>query len=176
MLYGKKQINAAICHDHLQYQIKVTTEIGSGIGVHVQGIPDERVREVLLRVLASLQSIGYAVPADKIKITIEYFRDEWDSSQLDLPIAVSIYALQNNILLDTDDVFLCGELALNGDLRDLSDGMRLSDFAARLGKKVFLPKVQYLRKKSYCSNLPLHQDNVIPVDNLRDVINHLDQF
>ena len=170
ILLGTKSVACIIYNGHHEYQVKVTAEIKDGIGCHITGIPDKNIKELLLRVLTARQSIGYTLPSKKIIVSVDGFSDGWSTKELDLPVAVSIYALQKGVFLDTDGVLLTGGLSLTGELNEVNGAVHLSSFAKRHGKKIFLPKRQYL------ANLSKHYIGAIPADNLREIINYLDNF
>ena len=48
--------------------ITIETEIVPGIGIHLVGVRDALVKEILLRTVTALQSAGYYVPGKKIII------------------------------------------------------------------------------------------------------------
>lgn len=50
--------------------VMVECEITKGIGIHLVGIPDAAVKEILLNVATALQRLGYRLPGRKIVINI----------------------------------------------------------------------------------------------------------
>lgn len=48
----------------------IEVEVTNGIGIHVIGMRDEDVKNVLLKVVTVMQKNGYAIPGKKIIITI----------------------------------------------------------------------------------------------------------
>jgi Predicted ATPase with chaperone activity len=61
--------------------IPCTVEVGidKGIGIHVIGMPDAVVKEMLIRVTHAMQASGYSLPGKKIIISIEPHggHEEW---------------------------------------------------------------------------------------------------
>lgn len=163
-----QKIQTAIFHKGRVYQLEITTETRTGTGCYIRGLSDEQSKPVLLTVLHALQDIGYNIPGEKILITIDAFDDKWNSNMLHLPIALGLMSLQNDIVLDTGSFFLSGRLSLNAELKELEGALKIADFARRLGRKIFLPKIQYLQ------NLSTYQEHVVPADNLKEIVNHLD--
>ena len=51
-------------------QVTVQASVVPGIGIHVVGLPDELVAEMLLRVISAIQAAGYIIPGRKIVIYI----------------------------------------------------------------------------------------------------------
>ena len=164
------KIQTAIFHEGRVYQIEISTETRPGIGCHIRGLSDEQSKPILLTVLTAIQSIGYGIPGGKILITIDAFDDDWTSDMLHLPVALGLLSLQNDIVLDTGSFFLSGRLSLDAELKDIKGALEIADFARRLGRKIFLPKIQYLQ------NLSTYQEHAVPADNLKEIMNHLDIF
>lgn len=50
------------------YPAKVEVEVTNGIGIHVVGIRDNSVKELLLRIVTAMRRMGYHVPGKKIVI------------------------------------------------------------------------------------------------------------
>ena len=164
------KIQSVISHNSKTFQVEVKTEVCDGIGCHITGVSDEQSKPILLDALTAVQAAGYKLPIGRILINIDGFYDHWNSEYLHLPIAVSLVALQYDLVLDTKRFFLSGPVSLDAKLKDVPDAREITDIAKRLGRKIFLPKIQYLQ------NLSIFQDYAVPVNNFKDVINHLDIF
>ena len=70
-----------------------------GIGVHLVGLADAAVRESLLRIMTSLQSLGYHIPGRKIVINLAPADAPKKGSVYDLPIATGILAASGQVEL-----------------------------------------------------------------------------
>ena len=95
-----------------------------GIGIHVLGMPDEKVKEGLLRVVTGIQSLGYSIPGKKIIINLaadipvwhEAYQDtRWEL--LDYPIALGLMRLAGTPYYTGK--YYIGEMALDGTIRQL---------------------------------------------------------
>lgn len=53
--------------------VTVEVDVIQGIGVHLVGLADAAVRESLLRIMTSLQSLGYHIPGRKIVINLSVY-------------------------------------------------------------------------------------------------------
>lgn len=164
------KIQSVISHNGKTFQVEVKTEIGDGIGCYMTGISGVQQKPVLLRVLTAIQEAGYKIPQERILISVDGFHNHWNSEYLHLPIAISLIALEYDLVLDTKKYFLSGPLSLDAKIKDVPDAREITDIAKRLGRKIFLPKVQYIQ------GLTTFQDYAVPADDLKDIINHLDIF
>lgn len=160
----------AIINESQVHEFSVISEIDSGSGVYLRGVQEDKVTDLLITVTSILNENGFEMPKERVTITVNGFSYSWDASMLSLPIAVSLYALLPDVLISSDDFFLCGDLSLSGELRDVKDASALSAYAGKRGRRIFLPKMQYL------SCLSTYQADVIPADSFKEIITHLDQF
>lgn len=120
--------------------VEIKTEITPGIGIHLIGFPDDRIRirESLLRVVTAMQQKGFSVPGKRIKINVTP-KVSKTACFLDLPIALGIIAASGQTALPwLDDYIIAGELGLDGSVRDVS-GRYAVELARRTGKKCILP-------------------------------------
>jgi hypothetical protein len=164
------KIQSVISHNSKTFQVDVKTVFCDGIGYYITGVSDEQSKPILMAAMTAVQAAGYKLPIGRMLISIDGFYDDWNSEYLHLPIAVSMIALQYDLVFDTKKYFLSGMLSLDAKIKDVPDARDITDIAKRLGRKIFLPKVQYIQ------GLTTFQDYAVPVDDLKDVINHLDIF
>lgn len=138
--------------DYEAIPVTVKTEIVPGIGIHLVGLPDNRVRESLLRVVTALQAKGYSVPARKVVINISRGVSKATCWFLDLPIALGIIAASGQAELPgLDDYIIAGELGLDGSVRDVS-GRYAIELARKQGKRCILPVKTAERMKTLMLN------------------------
>lgn len=129
--------------------VVIETEITPGIGIHLVGLPDNRIRESLLRVATAMQQKGFSVPGKRIKINVTPEVSK-DACFLDLPIAIGIISASGQMELPgIDDYIIAGELGLDGSVRYIPGGPS-ADAAAEQGKKCILPSesVKWLKAMS----------------------------
>jgi len=89
----------------------------------------------------------------------------------DLPIAVGILTASEQISADIKDSLFVGELALNGKLRHTNGMLPIAIYAKRKGyKKLYVPKVNE-REASLVEGI-----EIMPVDNLLELIDHLNKI
>ena len=100
--------------------VKVECEISKGVGIHLVGLVDSAVKEALLRTVTALQAKGYRFPGKKIIINLAPADLTKTGCHYDLPIAVAfIAASEQKDLSDIDNWLIMGELALDGNIRQV---------------------------------------------------------
>lgn len=98
------------------------TRHDSGIGIHITGIPDQAIKESLLRAVTALNTCGVHLPSEKIELSISRIDGKpilYKCDILDLPIAVGLWkTIQRDPTLKIDSYpAFAGELGLYGSLR-----------------------------------------------------------
>ncbi|TSJ38908.1 YifB family Mg chelatase-like AAA ATPase [Mucilaginibacter corticis] len=98
--------------------IRIETKVTPGIGYFIVGLPDESVRESLIRVESAVDAAGLYMPRQKIIISMAPASIRKQGALFDLPIALSILAGSGQLNeKNLADLLSVGELSLNGKLR-----------------------------------------------------------
>ena len=122
--------------------VTVSVSVTDGIGIHLVGVQDASVKEILLRVCTALQALGYHVPGKKIVIDIKEADGRFvttDASNLDLPVAIGILAASEQVSVAKkrlEEYAIVGELGLNGSVRAIRGAYGIATAA----DKVILPQ------------------------------------
>jgi magnesium chelatase family protein len=114
--------------------IHVETRITPGIQYFIVGLPDESVKESLIRVESAISSAGLHMPRQRIIISMAPAGIRKQGALFDLPIALSILAESGQIdakLLD--GLVSVGELSLNGKLRPVKGVLSMALQAQKAG-------------------------------------------
>ena len=123
-------------------EIIVEVDISNGLpAFELVGLPDTSVRESRERVRAALKNSGYKFPMTRITVNLAPADFKKDGSGLDLPIAIGILCGSGQINAETigDKVFV-GELALDGEIREVSGILPMIIKAKEAGRKeIFIP-------------------------------------
>lgn len=153
--------------------VEVEADTGGGqYGVFtVVGLPDMAVQESRERVRSAIKNSGFDFP--KIKVTVNLAPADLKKygPSYDLPIAISILATTGKIIPyePLDKSLFLGELALNGNVRPINGVLPIALQANKKDiKNIFVPRANAPEGK-LVKNL-----NVIPVDNLRQLTDHLE--
>lgn len=153
---------------------EVETTVEPGLGIHIVGLPDTEAREVLLQVVTAMLSCGYHIPGKRITITVTGFGNY--SREVCLGIAVSIIEATGQGTSRFPGAFYCGELGLDGSVRDYSAGLSrcaikgrdpISPWATCLCAWASLSPVVYPNESGEGSDDV--RENFIPIKHLKDV-------
>lgn len=150
--------------------VEVEVDLNKGqTAFNIVGLPDTSIQEARSRIYSALKNSGFYYPFNfRILINLAPADLHKEGSAYDLPMAVGIIAISNDLKINLSDCLLMGELALDGSLRPINATLSLTLFAKRQGlTKIFLPE----------SNAPeaalVHGLKIYPVKNLQQIINHL---
>jgi magnesium chelatase family protein len=112
---------AVVGVDAFEVEIEVHAGWGPEVGdqrISVVGLPDTAVKESRDRVLSALSNSALRRPRRKITINIAPATVRKEGPSLGLPIALAMLQLnEHNRIPELDHCYICGELALSGELR-----------------------------------------------------------
>lgn len=150
----------------------ITVEADSGGGdfglITIVGLPDAAVSESKERVRSALRNCGLPFPRRKITVNLAPADLKKRGPIYDLPIAVSILALNNNFAVDLSKSLLVGELSLSGEVRPISGTLSIALAAKQTGlSRLFVPEAN-AAEASFIKGL-----NIIPILSLSQMIGHL---
>lgn len=97
--------------------ITIEVNLSRGINFHMVGLPDSAVKESQLRIKAAFINNNYKFPGFEITINMAPADIRKEGSVFDLPIAIGILAVSEQIQCDDlHEFLLVGELSLDGRL------------------------------------------------------------
>jgi magnesium chelatase family protein len=109
---------AVVGVDAFEVEIEVHAGWGPEGRISVVGLPDTAVKESRDRVLSALSNSALRRPRGKITINIAPATVRKEGPSFDLPIALAMLQLnEQNRIPELDHCYICGELALSGELR-----------------------------------------------------------
>lgn len=152
------------------YLIEVQVDVSSGLPAwEVVGLPDVSVKEAKERVKTAIKNSDIEFPSRRILVNLAPANTKKEGSLFDLPIAIGILIateiIENN---NINNYIFIGELSLNGKLNKVKGILPMCIEASRLGiKNVILPK-ENAKEAAIVKDI-----NVIPAENLKQVINFL---
>ena len=116
--------------DAREIEIEVNDSLGDP-KIVIVGLPDAAVRESRDRVVAAIANSGLRRPKGRTTINLAPADIKKEGPGFDLPIALGMIALVENIeQRQVDDICIVGELALDGSLRHVR-GMLAAAIEAR---------------------------------------------
>jgi len=107
--------------------INIETKISPGVQYFIVGLPDESVRESLIRVESAIAAAGLQMPRQKVVISMAPAGFRKQGALFDLPVALSILAASGQLDPITLNGFVSvGELSLNGRLRPVKGALSMA--------------------------------------------------
>lgn len=151
--------------------ITIEVNISGGTKYHIVGLPDNAVKESLLRIEAALQTTGLRMPRQKIVVNLAPADIRKEGSSYDLAIAIAILKASGQVECDhIGDFLIMGELSLDGGLQPVKGALPVAIQARKEGfKGLLLPKIN-AREAAIVSDL-----EVYGIETLREVIDFLDE-
>jgi magnesium chelatase family protein len=129
-------INSAALNGIDALIIHIETRITPGVQYFIVGLPDESVKESLIRIESAIAAADLNMPRQKIVISMAPAGIRKQGALFDLPIALSILAESGQIdPAFLDDVVSVGELSLNGKLRPVRGVLSMALEAQKCGYK-----------------------------------------
>lgn len=155
------------------YLVEIQSDVSGGLpNFDIVGLPDIRVKEAKERVRAAIKNSGIEFPSRRIVVNLAPADKKKEGTFFDLPIAIGILVAIDEIrgicLEDLEDTVFLGELSLDGKINRINGILPMCIEAVNLGiKKVVIPKENMIEA------LIIKGLDIIPVDNLLDVIGYL---
>lgn len=119
--------------------ITLETKITAGVAYFIVGLPDDAVKESLFRVESAIGAVGYAMPRQKILISMAPASLRKSGAVYDLPIALGILC-ESGQIPSAESFLVAGELSLNGKLRPIKGALSIAIAAKKAGfKSIILP-------------------------------------
>lgn len=121
--------------------VEVETNTAAGLPSYtVVGLPDNAIRESRDRILAALKNNGLPVPRGSITVNLAPADLRKEGAAFDLPIAMGLIAASDSYLEPErlDEVYITGELSLDGKVRPVRGVLPMTLRARSEGKKAVL--------------------------------------
>jgi len=146
--------------------ITIEVNISGGTKYFIVGLPDNAVRESLLRIESAIHTCGYRMPRQKIVVNLAPADIRKEGSSYDLAIAIAILAASGQ--LDTsllDQYIIMGEISLDGGIQPIKGALPIAIQARKDGfKGLILPKAN-AREAAIVNDL-----EVYGMESLTDII------
>jgi magnesium chelatase family protein len=153
--------------------VEVEADTGGGeLGSFaIVGLPDTAVQESRERVRSAIKNSGFDFPKLKVTVNLAPADLKKHGPSYDLAVAISILVATNKIIAppDLNKILFLGELALNGNLRPITGVLPVALHAKQKEiTTLFVPAANAAEAKL------VKQLTVIPVNNLQELIDHLE--
>jgi magnesium chelatase family protein len=127
---------AVVGVDAFEIEIEVHAGWGPEGRISVVGLPDTAVKESRDRVLSALSNSALRRPRGKITINLAPATVRKEGPSFDLPIALAMLQLnEHNRIPELDHCYICGELALSGELRPVRGMLAVALEARKRGRE-----------------------------------------
>ena len=153
------------------YLIDVQVDVSGGLPVwEIVGLPDVSVKEAKERVKTAIKNSGLDFQSKRIIVNLAPADTKKEGSSFDLPIAIGILQASEYIDKTDENTAFLGELSLDGKLNKINGVLPMCIEAKKLGvKKIILPK-DNANEAGVVKGI-----NIIPADNLKEVIDYLNK-
>ena len=155
--------------------LKVTVEVNVSRGAkfYMVGLPDNAIKESHQRISAALKNIGMKIPVKEIIVNLAPADLRKEGSAFDLTIAIGILAATGQIDINgfLSKYFIMGELSLDGNLRSIKGVLSMAVLAKKNGFRGIVVPYDNANEASLVDGI-----EVIPVTNLKDLINHINRI
>lgn len=167
-MFLKLNSAAAMGLDCLAVDVEVDINKGQS-AFTVVGLPDASIHEAKDRIHSALKNSGFSYPFNfRILVNLAPADLHKEGPAYDLPMALGLIVISNNLKINLEDALFVGELALDGSLRHTNGILPITIFAKKTGKKkIFLP----------ATNAPeaglVENIEIFAIQNLQQLIDHL---
>jgi len=150
-------INSAALNGIDALIIQIETRITPGVQYCIVGLPDESVRESLVRVESAICDTGLHMPRQKIVISMAPAGIRKQGALFDLPVALSILAESGQVEAASLEGFATvGELSLNGKLRPVKGVLSMALEAKHQGFSAMIVPLENIAEAALVTDLKVY--------------------
>ncbi|WP_442794449.1 YifB family Mg chelatase-like AAA ATPase [Pelobium manganitolerans] len=137
--------------------ITVEVNISSGNKYFIVGLPDNAVKESLLRIESAVTSSGCRMPRQKIVVNLAPADIRKEGSAYDLTIATGILAASAQIPFEElGQYIIMGELSLDGEVKPIKGGLPIAIQAKKENFKGFILPTQNAREAAIVNDIEVY--------------------
>ena len=152
--------------------IEVEVDASHGLpSLFMVGLPDAAVQESRDRVRTAIKNSECRFPGNRVTINLAPADLRKEGPSYDLPIAVGLLLVSEQIISDVSDSVFVGELSLDGSVRHVSGILPVANMAAEQGfRRVYVP-AEDAPEAALIQGI-----EIIPVDSLLSLVHHLNNM
>jgi magnesium chelatase family protein len=137
--------------------ISIEVNITNGTQTFLVGLPDNAVKESMLRVETAIKAIGYFMPRTRVVINMAPADIRKTGTAFDLPIAIGILAATEQIinLEPLQNWVFCGELGLDGSLQPIRGALPMALTARKEKFSGIVVPIQNAAEAAVVDSLPV---------------------
>ncbi|OGH87776.1 MAG: magnesium chelatase [Candidatus Magasanikbacteria bacterium RIFOXYC2_FULL_42_28] len=167
-MFFKLQTAATVGLDARPVDVEVDISKGQTM-FNIVGLADTSIKEARDRVHSALKNSGFNYPFNfRILINLAPADLPKEGTGYDLPIAVGLIAVSQNIALNTADSLLVGQLALDGAVRHTPGILPMAVYAKSAGCRALYVPAMDAPEAALVRGLTIY-----PVKNLTQIMDHL---
>lgn len=167
-MFLKLNSAAALGLDCLPVDVEVDINKGQS-AFNIVGLPDTSIHEAKDRIHSALKNSDFPYPFNfRILVNLAPADLHKEGPAYDLPMALGLIIISNDLPIDLRDALLVGELALDGNVRHTNGILPITIFAKKTGlKRIFIPAAD-AAEAALVEGIEIY-----PVKNIRQLVNHL---
>ncbi len=167
-MFFKLKSAAVVGLDCLPVDVEVDINKGQ-TNFTIVGLADTAIKEAKDRIHSALKNASFSYPFNfRILVNLAPADLGKEGAGYDLPMAVGIIAISNDLDIDLTDALVVGELALDGSVRHTTGILPLALYARARGmKRLFIPASD-APEAALVSGLTIY-----PITNLAELMQHL---
>ena len=152
------------------YIVKVEVDVADGLpAFSTVGLPDSAIKESRDRVTAAIKNSGFYFPPSRITANLAPAHIRKAGSAFDLPIAIGVMAATNQVEpLNLESTMILGELALDGNIRNIQGGLPIAIAAKHNGVENLILPAENAKEAAIVEGL-----KVYPVESLTEAVTFL---
>ncbi|MBU7576731.1 MAG: ATP-binding protein, partial [Flavihumibacter sp.] len=137
--------------------ISIEVNITNGTQTFLVGLPDNAVKESMLRVETAIKAIGYFMPRTRVVINMAPADIRKTGTAFDLPIAIGILAATEQLinLEPLQNWVFCGELGLDGSLQPIRGALPMALTARKEKFSGIVVPIQNAAEAAVVDSLPV---------------------
>lgn len=163
------KVNSAAVMGIDAYPVDVEVDVLNGLpAFSVVGLPDASIRESRVRIRSAIKNSGFTFPDGKINVNLSPAGIKKEGAGFDVPIAIGILAATGFIKQEElEGLFLCGELSLNGALKNFRGALPIGMSLRNKCKSFILPM------NNTCETAGIKDVTSYGSENLRQIVEHI---
>ena len=152
------------------YIVKVEVDVADGLpAFSTVGLPDSAIKESRDRVTAAIKNSGFYFPPSRITANLAPAHIRKAGSAFDLPIAIGVMAATNQVEpMNLENTMILGELALDGNIRNIQGGLPIAIAAKHNGIQSLVLPAENAKEAAIVEGL-----KVYPVESLTEAVTFL---
>ncbi len=152
------------------YIVKVEVDVADGLpAFSTVGLPDSAIKESRDRVTAAIKNSGFYFPPSRITANLAPAHIRKAGSAFDLPIAIGVMAATNQVEpINLENTMILGELALDGNIRNIQGGLPIAIAAKHNGVENLILPAENAKEAAIVEGL-----KVYPVESLTEAVTFL---